>query len=404
MTIPLMIRLQSKTKTHRSLRFIWVLTSMLCLCWFMPPALAMDNANPPLGTTPYPTPDIGYVTDLANILSDKQEQQLEDLLNKTETDTGVELLVVVIKSIKDYPGSANRSVESFAAAMFNDYGIGNMPQNNGILLLVCVKDRKARIELGAGYGHRYDAKTRSIMSNTIIPKFKSNNYPAGIIAGVKACLKAFTPKSTVVQKATRQTPKTPQKSTRTSVTDHSSPVDPTHLKATTSDIPVKVHNQQHNNLPQHIQTQTAHAVTRRYNPRMQGTSPATALLLIVGLVIAILIAISLFRSGKRGWGWVFVGFAIILLLCLFHIIAAFLKHSSTTISNNRRLSSDSDNDSNSLFHHNIHNQHNSHFGHGIHHGSSSFGGLGGGGSSTGGFGGHGLGGGSSGGGGATGSW
>ena len=163
----------------------------------------MDNVNPPLGTSPYPTPDIGYVTDLANILSDQQEQQLEDLLNKTETDTGMELLVVVLKSIKDYPGSANRSIEAFASAMFNDYGIGNMPQNNGILLLVCVKDRKARIELGAGYGHRYDAKTRAIMNNSIIPKFKNNNYPAGIITGVKACLKAFSPQSSTVQKATK---------------------------------------------------------------------------------------------------------------------------------------------------------------------------------------------------------
>ena len=371
----------------------------------------MDNVNPPLGTSPYPTPDIGYVTDLANILSDQQEQQLEDLLNKTETDTGMDLLVVVLKSIKDYPGSANRSIEAFASAMFNDYGIGNMPQNNGILLLVCVKDRKARIELGAGYGHRYDAKTRAIMNNSIIPKFKNNNYPAGIITGVKACLKAFSPQSSTVQKATKLSNPTPQKITNTSVTEHSKSVDPTQLQATKSPKPVIVNNEQHGTRPQHIQTDAAHSVTRHSNRQTQATSPAKALLMFVGLVVAALIAISLFRSGKRGWGWVFVGFAIIIFLCLLHLVAAFLKHGNRTIGNARRMARDSDNDSNSLFHHNIHNQHhgighhhNSHFGHGIHHGSSSFGGLGGGGSSTGGFGGHGLGGGSSGGGGATGSW
>ena len=49
-----------------------------------------------------------------------------------------------------YLETPNESIEAFATALFNTYGIGNMPKNNGVLLLVAVRDRKARIELGSG--------------------------------------------------------------------------------------------------------------------------------------------------------------------------------------------------------------------------------------------------------------
>ncbi|MFG0249006.1 MAG: TPM domain-containing protein, partial [Phycisphaeraceae bacterium JB051] len=69
-----------------------------------------QQANPQLfppvaGTSAYPTLDLGYVSDLANILSSNQEQRLEKLLNQTENQTRLQMAVVIINSIKDYPGT-----------------------------------------------------------------------------------------------------------------------------------------------------------------------------------------------------------------------------------------------------------------------------------------------------------
>ena len=141
--------------------------------------------------SPFPNPDVGYVTDIAGVLSDTQKKALNNRLYTTEENTGVEIAVVTINSIKDYPGSPNGSIEDFAHGLFDAYGIGNLPNNNGILLLVAIRDRRARIELGNGYGLLKDVLANRIMQNVIIPEFKNNRYDLGIIEGITSIIRTF---------------------------------------------------------------------------------------------------------------------------------------------------------------------------------------------------------------------
>lgn len=203
--------------------------------------------------SPYPNPDTGYVTDLANLLTDQQQEQLEMLLSATEKKTGVEIVVVAINSIKDFPGTSNRTIEEFATALFDAYGIGNMPKNDGVLLLVAVKDRKARIELGAGYARRRDSDSSRIMNKKIIPSFRKGRYPEGIIKGANSLAHEFA----------------------------------------------------------HISLIPAWAVI---------------VALAVAVFVLILIAISLFRSGKRSWGWICTGLLIVALLALSWLIVGLVRN------------------------------------------------------------------------------
>jgi uncharacterized protein len=211
---------------------------------------------------------------------------------------------VTINSIKDFPGTSNSTIEKFAEGLFNTYGIGNMPKNNGVLLLVARRDRKARIELGAGYGRRRDSDASRIMNKRIIPSFKKNRYGRGIIKGTESLAHEF---------------------------------------AYVFPIPIW--------------------------------------LLIVGLGIIsyalVLILISLFRNGKRGWGWICTGLLIVTFLALSWVIVGLVRSILVTL--RRILAALPESDG---------------------YGDSSGGFFGGG---SGGFGG-GFGGGFSGGGGATGSW
>ena len=141
---------------------------------------------------PYPQPDNGYVTDLADVLTDRQEERLEQWLIQTEDGTKTEIIVVTIPSMRSYPGSSNTSIEEFATGLFNKWGIGNHPKNDGILMLVSVGDRKARIELGAGHVAARDAEASRIMQNTIVPEFRNGNYADGIEKGVKEVIATFT--------------------------------------------------------------------------------------------------------------------------------------------------------------------------------------------------------------------
>jgi uncharacterized protein len=63
--------------------------------------------------------------------------------------------------------------------------LGENPWNYGILLLVSQQDRKARIELGAGWKREKDAQCQQIMDELIIPKFKEGDFSGGIVAGVE---------------------------------------------------------------------------------------------------------------------------------------------------------------------------------------------------------------------------
>ncbi len=213
---------------------------------------ATNHENSSEDYWPFPDPDAGYVSDHAYLLGRQKEEEIERWLWQIESKTGVEIIVVTINSIDDYPGTPNANIEEFATALFDKYEIGNMPKNDGVLLLVAVNNRKARIELGAGYGRSKDADARWIMNNIITPKFKNADYSGGITAGVKSMALKF-----------------------------------------------------------------AHA-------RIGLNWPL--IILLAAIPILLLIAISLFISGKQGWGWICLGLLLVILLAAFFVVRKTLKH------------------------------------------------------------------------------
>lgn len=195
--------------------------------------------------SPYPVPAPGYVTDLAGIITEKDMQFLNYVIYHTEKKSGVEIAVVTINSLKDYPGGGN-TIEEFATGLFNKYGIGNMPKNDGVLLLVSMKERKARIELGAEYGRTRDKDAQKIMDNIIIRNFKKGNFSTGVKKGTTAIAREFA----------------------------------------------------------HVRV----------------TFPWSLVIIPIIIIALIFVAVSLFRNGKKGWGWVVVGIIFILIILLLKII------------------------------------------------------------------------------------
>lgn len=154
---------------------------------------------------PFPAPAAGQVTDLASVLSADSRSAINTSLNSHERSTGVEIRVVTINAMADFPGTPNGSIEAFATGLFNRWRIGNLPKNDGVLLLVSVKDRKARIEVGGGYGRAKDAAAQRIMSNLIVPRLRVNDFAAGVREGVDALVKEFNGRA-VAQSSPRPAP------------------------------------------------------------------------------------------------------------------------------------------------------------------------------------------------------
>jgi uncharacterized protein len=126
----------------------------------------------------------GYVDDFANIISEQVEYKIEGLLSSLEKVTTAQVAVVTVSSIAPY------DIELYAVKLFETWGIGKKGKDNGVLLLVAVKERKVRIEVGYGLeGALPDAICKQIIENYIIPYFKKDNFSDGILAGVSQIVK-----------------------------------------------------------------------------------------------------------------------------------------------------------------------------------------------------------------------
>jgi uncharacterized protein len=130
-----------------------------------------------------------FILDKANLLSPADRQTVRDICDRLLTDKATPIIVVTIESMADHGGGLR--IETFATLLFDQWQIGQAmlggrDWNTGMLLLVSRLDRKARIELGAGWGREKDGEAQRIMQELIIPRFKQGDFSGGILAGVAA--------------------------------------------------------------------------------------------------------------------------------------------------------------------------------------------------------------------------
>jgi len=116
----------------------------------------------------------GYVTDNANILGE-YGPQIEKLCEEIEKNTTAEVAILTIESLEERP------VEEYALEVARNWGIGKEQKDNGLLLLISVKDRKYRFETGYGLeGVLPDAKTGRIGRYILTPAFRQEEYGKGL--------------------------------------------------------------------------------------------------------------------------------------------------------------------------------------------------------------------------------
>ena len=128
----------------------------------------------------------GRVNDYANVLQTSQVQALEAQLAQFEHDTGHQVAVLTIPTLD------GEDIEGFSIRVAESWKIGKKGFDNGVILVVAVKDRRLRLEVGYGLeGVLPDAIAKTITSNYIVPSFRSQDYAGGIIAGIDAVVKVI---------------------------------------------------------------------------------------------------------------------------------------------------------------------------------------------------------------------
>ena len=125
-----------------------------------------------------------WVMDSANIIDKNTKSELNSYLESVNRQTGVQIAVFTVKSLEKVAGT-DATIEEYATDVFEKWGLGQKKEDNGVLLLVCLDEKKVRIEVGYGLeGVLTDTKCGLIIRNFIAPDFKNASYSEGIKTGV----------------------------------------------------------------------------------------------------------------------------------------------------------------------------------------------------------------------------
>ena len=131
-------------------------------------------------------PLTGRVVDLAHVLPPNTVESLTARLKAHEETTSNQVTVLVLSSLEEEP------LESFAHRVATTWKLGQKGTDNGVLLLVAMKERKIRLEVGYGLeGALTDARSAQIIRSEIVPRFRAGDAPGGVAAGVDAILKTI---------------------------------------------------------------------------------------------------------------------------------------------------------------------------------------------------------------------
>ncbi len=127
-----------------------------------------------------------WVHDEANVLSASTKAQLEAVLKAERDSTSNQIAILIIPSLE------GDDIDSYGLRVAEAWKLGTKDNDNGALLLISIKDRKVRIDVGQGLeGVLTDAMSSRINRNEIAPRFRQEDYDGGVSAGVIAIIQTI---------------------------------------------------------------------------------------------------------------------------------------------------------------------------------------------------------------------
>ncbi len=141
-------------------------TLVLALLLTILPLVSLAKEVPYLG---------GRVNDLAGMIDDDLQAQMETTLEQLEIDTGSQLVVLTV------PNLEGAVLEDYALEVASTWQLGQKGVDDGVLVLVAKEERRIRIEVGYGLeGAIPDVTAKRIIDGIMTPRFREGDFTGGI--------------------------------------------------------------------------------------------------------------------------------------------------------------------------------------------------------------------------------
>ncbi|HKX18789.1 MAG TPA: TPM domain-containing protein, partial [bacterium] len=132
------------------------------------------------GVPAFPAPQ-GYVSDFARVLDAGARASLDARLAAYDRATTNQIAIALFPNLSGVP------INDFAVRLEEAWKVGRRGRDNGLLLLVALKEREVRIEVGYGLEAKVtDADAGRIIRDDIAPAFREGRYAGGLNAAVDA--------------------------------------------------------------------------------------------------------------------------------------------------------------------------------------------------------------------------
>lgn len=128
----------------------------------------------------FPAPR-GLINDFADIIPVEYEQRMDLFAREVLKKVNSTLTVVTLKDI------GADSIDDYTNRLYENWGVGEKGKDRGIMILLALKERKIRLEVGYGLEHIItDGLAGQIRDTAIVPYLKKGQFGQGLLNGLFA--------------------------------------------------------------------------------------------------------------------------------------------------------------------------------------------------------------------------
>jgi uncharacterized protein len=123
------------------------------------------------------------VNDFAHVIDAQNAAAIDQISRRLKTATGDVVVVATVPTVEPYG-----DIREYANKLFENHGkgIGEKGKDNGLLILLALKERKVWIEVGYTLEQWItDGFAGDTSRDYMVPRFRTGNYGAGMLAGTE---------------------------------------------------------------------------------------------------------------------------------------------------------------------------------------------------------------------------
>jgi uncharacterized protein len=141
------------------------------------------------------------VNDFAGVIDSTSKSEMEMLIRSLQQASGDVVVVATVDTFQPYA-----DIREYAVKLFQNggRGIGERGKDNGLLIVLAVKDRQVWVEVGYGLEEFItDGFSGETSRQYMAPEFRQGNYGAGLSAGVTRIVERIAERRNVTLQGVR---------------------------------------------------------------------------------------------------------------------------------------------------------------------------------------------------------